>query len=204
MWSKYGSAEEHVAADQLQPAAGVAGPVVAAVARADPLAARDAQRFEAVSCRPTRCPAISATPVGKLRPSQPRHQLADLGRRVLPVAVERADHRAAGEADAAVDRRRLPGARRVLHQPQHRKRLRAAPAPGGGIVGRAVVDVDHLVGPEVGAGRGDRLGDEVDVLGLVLERHDDREPGSFAGSVGGGMAGVSPRPCAGRAPGLIA
>ena len=34
-----------------------------------PLAAFDAQRFETVSCRPTRCPATSAAPSGKARPS---------------------------------------------------------------------------------------------------------------------------------------
>ena len=50
---------------------------------------------------------------------------------------------------------------------------------GGGVVVGAVVDVDDLVGGEGLAGGDDRLGDEVDVLGLVLQRHDDGEPGQI-------------------------
>ena len=104
-------------------------------------------------------------------------ELRDLGGRVLAVAVEGADGGAAGEGDAAVDGGRLAGAGGVPDEADLGEALGEGEDAGGGVVVGAVVDVDDLVGGEGRAGGDDRLGDEVDVLGLVLQRHDDGEPG---------------------------
>ena len=141
------------------------------------LAAREARRFEAVSWRPTRWPATRATPSGKRAAVEAGGELRDLGGRVLAVAVEGADGGAAGEGDAAVDGGRLAGAGGVPDEADLGEARGEGEDAGGGVVVGAVVDVDDLVGGEGLAGGDDRLGDEVDVLGLVLQRHDDGEPG---------------------------
>ena len=98
---------------------------------------------------------------------------------------------AARQGDAAVDRGRLAGAGGVPDEADLGQARGEREHAGGGVVVGAVVDVDDLVGGEGLAGGDDGLGDEVDVLGFVLQRHDDGEPGQ---SVCGDMGGPPPGP----------
>ena len=154
-----------------------------------PLARRDAQRFEALSRRPTRWPATRATPSGKAAPSSRAMSfgISAGGFWPSPSRVQIARPRAKPTPLwIAADWPALVGWRiRRTWGWACAEREDA----GGGVVGRAVVDVDDLVGHEVGAGRGDARGDETDVLGLVLERHDDRQPRGL-GAIGLGRIGL--------------
>ena len=139
-------------------------------------AALEARRFD-------RCPAArpagrrSGHAVRQAPPVEPGEQLGDLGRRVLPVAVQRADHRPRAKLTPLWIAADCPALSPCWTSRRNGNRSAQRQHPCGGAVGRAVVDVDQLEGADPGAGGGDPLGDEGEVLGLVLQRNDDRQPG---------------------------
>ena len=113
--------------------------------------------------------------IARSLPGEPGEQLGDVGGVVLPVAVKGDDERRARRLDAAEDGRALALAGAVAHPAQ-------AGVPGGkggeavrSPVAAAVVHVDDLVLGASVEGGGDFVDQGAQVLGLVQNRHDDRE-----------------------------
>ena len=147
MWSKCGRSRNSARGNTFrpQPVSGVASPSSRRAHRVGDAAADAASRRCRGAC--TRWPATSS----RRRPPPPRprrHRRRDVGRVVLPIAVERGDPGAARRAHAADDRGGLAAARPVPQwrsgAPRGRRRRRRAQRRRGR-VGGAVVDIDDLV-----------------------------------------------------------
>ena len=134
-------AQEHVAAERLQPAGGVRTIVV------QQLLPQPVREF----CRETPRPAIAPR---RADPGDQRRRLAgcpgqfeqarDFGRVVLAVAVHRHDPWRARRADPGDQRRRLAAAPIVAQHADRAVRARSARSRSGGRVVAAVIDIDQL------------------------------------------------------------
>ena len=104
-----------------------------------------------------------------------RAEARDVGRIVLPIAVQGRDPFAAGRADAVAQRRALPEVVRVAQDPE--PRLAAGPhrlESGEGIVVAAIIDHDDFVLATALEALRDLLDQGDDVLGLVIDGDHER------------------------------
>ncbi len=163
-------AQEHIAAERLQSAAGVAG-AVAQHRAAHGIGDARLQLLETAGLAP-----------GALSRDQPHDRRArlqraqhgrDESRIVLAVAIDRHHHRRARRRHARAHRRRLT-ARLLVPDAAQKRMQRHQPLQFiFGAVGRAVIDIDDLERPLAGQRRCNLGNQRRDVAGFVADRHDD-------------------------------
>ena len=153
-----------------QPVSGVSSP---RIRPGSDWRSREAQRFDQLSCRCWRWPAISSGASGGHGAGEPP-QASDIGRIVLAVAVEGRDPGRLRRPDPAADRRALPAALPVAHQPQTRRVQ--APAARSRRRSHRCCRHRHRRSRKRAqpVERGADLGDQRrDIFGLVPYRNDD-------------------------------
>ena len=164
--------QEHVAAERLEPAAGVARSVAQHRAAHRVGDARlkflEAARLALDALAGDQADLLPAAGSAGFEHAQHRRNESRI---VLPVAVERDDERRARRRDARAHRRRLAAGLLVPHAAQVRV-LRHQPLElGRGAVARAVIDIDDLEGPLPVERLGDFRHQGRDIAGLVAHRH---------------------------------
>ena len=169
---------------------------------------REAWRFDQLSRRRARCPAISSGGIAELGPWASRHRAGMSAGSFWPSPSRVAIHR----PRAALTPLRIAALWPQLFGVTHEAKLRQArlqPADlGAGRIVAAVVDIDDLVPDAALESDGERGGDLGDqrgnVAGLVLDRNDDRKiharnaapPGLYSAAIcrcGSASAAVMPR-----------